>query len=148
MIQCRQCKGLWPSGTVWCGTCCATLGCRMCPDGHASPLGARCCVTCGSKKLSNGVAVIQLRVYTSILTVGMSLLVVVIVLPLLLSAGRAVLSWLMSVLLPYIWLSVLIALLGGPKARRIVLRVWLFPFRRFGIRPLNPILTLARKSKS
>lgn len=61
MILCLGCKRLWRKGTAWCGTCRATLKCRICPDGHESPLYATCCKACGSTKLSRGVAAVSLR---------------------------------------------------------------------------------------
>ncbi len=61
MILCLGCKRLWKSGAKYCGICNATLGGRRCPEDHENPLWSRCCSTCGSQKLTQGVAVIQFR---------------------------------------------------------------------------------------
>lgn len=66
MILCLSCKRLWNSGTVWCGNCHATLGKRLCSEGHASPISATCCTTCGSSKLSKGCPCLPLRVASAI----------------------------------------------------------------------------------
>ena len=61
MILCSKCKRVWPQGTKWCGNCRATLGVRVCNEGHESPLDAKVCTTCGSAKLSPGVPKLTLR---------------------------------------------------------------------------------------
>lgn len=52
MIQCLKCNRVWPTGTVWCGTCKATLGVKLCPDGHINQPICQCCTTCGKNPLS------------------------------------------------------------------------------------------------
>lgn len=124
MIRCSQCKSLWAGGTTWCGNCCATLGCRICEDGHSSPLSAKCCVTCGSKKLSNGVGATQLRTYSTLVTLVIVAGLVVLAFPLVFQSGKYILRWVISTLMPYVLLSLAIALFGGPKAKGMVGRIW------------------------
>jgi len=52
MIQCLKCNRVWPTGTIWCGTCKATLGVKLCPDGHVNQPISQCCTTCGKIPLS------------------------------------------------------------------------------------------------
>lgn len=49
------------SGTSICGSCGSTLGCRKCPEGHASPLISDHCVVCGSSNLTPGTSILNLR---------------------------------------------------------------------------------------
>jgi hypothetical protein len=52
MIQCLKCNRVWPTGTVWCGICKATLGVKLCPDGHVNQTVSQCCTSCGKSPLS------------------------------------------------------------------------------------------------
>lgn len=75
MILCLKCRRVWPKGTVWCGHCRATLGCRVCPEGHVSHLGAKSCTTCGSPKLTPGVPGFGLRGVSWLVIVTLALAV-------------------------------------------------------------------------
>lgn len=61
MIRCNYCRRLYPKGTLYCGRCGGSLGCRFCNEGHENPLQMNYCLTCGSKKLSFGVPATNFR---------------------------------------------------------------------------------------
>jgi len=52
MKYCRDCRRLWPTEALFCGSCRRSFGGRRCNAGHLSPATASCCTTCGSRKLS------------------------------------------------------------------------------------------------
>ena len=54
MIFCRSCGRVWPAESVYCGNCGKTFNARICPDGHTNPMFASVCLTCGSRKLTDG----------------------------------------------------------------------------------------------
>ncbi len=57
MILCLGCRGLWPTGSVYCPRCQRSFGKRFCPGGHANPMGTTqaVCLTCNQGPLSDGV---------------------------------------------------------------------------------------------
>jgi len=71
MILCLKCNRIWGKGTVFCGSCGGTLGCKLCPDGHSSLSSCKFCSTCGSSKLTNYVPCLSLR-FVSWLLVGIA----------------------------------------------------------------------------
>lgn len=72
MILCLSCYRLWPAGSQYCGHCRKSLGRRRCPHGHASPLAARACTTCGSPKLSPGASCLSLGWLPKLLAWGLA----------------------------------------------------------------------------
>ena len=67
MILCLKCNRIWGKGTVFCGSCGGTLGCKLCPDGHSSSSSCKFCSTCGSTKLTNYVPCLSLRLVSWLL---------------------------------------------------------------------------------
>ena len=100
MILCLKCKRLWPKGTVWCGHCRATLGKRLCEQGHESLLAASACTTCGSRKLTPSVSSINLRPLTALLLVGAGALVAPAILVVVKHLSAIVFGFVLAQLLP------------------------------------------------
>ena len=136
MIRCGGCGRFWPAGTVWCGRCRATLGVRLCEDGHPSARDARVCTTCGSKRLSKAVPSLNLRPVTSLATLG----VLVLLLPVALSvfghvaqlmgeAVRPALCVLFAWLVPAVAATVVLWPLLGPRGRSLLSDAWFLAFR-------------------
>jgi len=46
-MYCLRCNHASPVGSVFCGRCGRSFGCRVCPSGHRSPAAAKWCVVCG-----------------------------------------------------------------------------------------------------
>lgn len=129
MILCRKCKRIWPNGTVWCGSCRATLGCRVCPEGHKNDLSSRCCTMCGSAKLSKGVPSMNLRGFTWIAVLAILALAVPPTLQFLSEAAESALLSFANRAIPMFVLagvlSVMAGLIFGPKAARAIGECWL-----------------------
>lgn len=136
MIRCGGCGRLWPAGTVWCGRCRATLGVRLCEDGHPSVRDARVCTTCGSKRLSKAVSSLNLRPVTALTTLGVLLLLAPVVLGLAGHVGQlfwraaqpllcAVLAW----LVPAAAFTLILWPVLGPRGRSFLSGAWVALFR-------------------
>jgi hypothetical protein len=52
MKRCNDCGRLSPEGALFCGTCRATFGVKLCPMRHLNPVGVTFCVQCGSEELT------------------------------------------------------------------------------------------------
>ncbi|MBS1702866.1 MAG: zinc ribbon domain-containing protein [Armatimonadetes bacterium] len=61
MILCTHCETLWPAGSEYCGSCGASLGKRICANGHEVDLDAKFCTKCGTGKLTRGVEAVEYR---------------------------------------------------------------------------------------
>ncbi len=127
MIRCDRCRKLWPKGTVFCGSCGGSLGCRICPQGHQSPVNAKCCTTCGSHKLSDGVQSTNLRPRLSIALGLLGIAGVAFLLPPIVSSIQTAdlsLPSLDGVLRLIFIISVAAFLFGGQKGRKAVIRFY------------------------
>jgi hypothetical protein len=124
-----KCRKLWPAGTIWCGTCHGTLGKRHCPDGHASPLFATCCTTCGSTRLSPGLPCVNLRPVTWLTLLAICAVLAPTVLGMIGSAVRGSGTSAGQALLPILYaaalMSAAIAILGGQRGSRLVTDFWM-----------------------
>jgi len=52
MKRCNDCNRLSPDGSLFCGTCRATFGVKLCPQRHLNPVGVTYCLQCGSEELT------------------------------------------------------------------------------------------------
>lgn len=133
MILCLRCKRLWPRGTRYCGSCRASLGARFCPHDHESPLAAKCCTACGSKRLTPGVPSLNLRPLSLLLAAGIIALAVPPLLGLIALGFRCAWCWLLNALLPPLvtlaFLSVFLGLALGEKARGVISDLWVAAFK-------------------
>lgn len=133
MILCRKCRQLWPSGTRFCGSCLGSLGARYCPEDHQNPLPVRCCLTCGSKKLTQGVPSLNVRPLSWAIVLGFVLIGLPFLVSALATAFHGGVFWLLRTFLPpVVTLAVLSVFLGvvlGEKARTVIGKAWLLGFR-------------------
>ena len=124
MILCANCKRLWPEGTTWCGNCRHTLGKRICPDGHISPVYSDCCSTCGSSKLTPGAKSLNLRPVSFFVVVGVIVVLSPTVLDLAALGFRGVYVWFINVVLERLFVlglfSWLAGLILGERARKVI----------------------------
>jgi hypothetical protein len=129
LILCKKCKRIWPGGTVWCGSCRATLGCRICPEGHKNELLSRCCTICGSAKLSKGVPSVNLRGFTWIAVLTVLVLTVPPAICYLADATESAFLSIANRAIPILMLagvlSVMTSLIFGPKAAKEIGECWL-----------------------
>lgn len=154
MILCLKCKKVWPQGTRYCGVCRASLGVRLCPEGHESPLAARCCSTCGSPKLTPGVPCLNIRPLARLVLLLVALAFLPPVLRSALAfAGCAYCAFMRTVVPPLVTLAMLSGFLAavlGEKARRAIWEIWMSAFRllvRFLDLLLKATLRLVLKKK-
>ncbi len=133
MILCTHCKRLWPQGTTWCGSCHQTLGKRICPEGHISPLYAECCSTCGSSKLTPATSALNLRVLTWLVIIGLVVLVVPVAIGFMNLGVKAAYVWFMNTLFERIVVLGLFSSIAGwmlgERARKAIGDLWLACFR-------------------
>src|SRR5882724_9692852 len=52
MKRCNDCGRLSPDGALFCGTCRATFGVKLCPMRHLKPVDVTYCLRCGSEELT------------------------------------------------------------------------------------------------
>src|SRR5713101_2001927 len=52
MKRCHDCGRLSHEGALFCGTCRATFGVKLCPNRHLNPTNVTYCLTCGSEELT------------------------------------------------------------------------------------------------
>ncbi len=52
MKRCNDCNRLSPDGALFCGTCRATFGVKLCPNRHLNPTNVTYCLQCGSEELT------------------------------------------------------------------------------------------------
>lgn len=128
MIRCNSCGRLWPQSTIWCGHCRKTLGKRICPEGHESPVNAQCCSICGSNKLTPATTSRNLRPVSWLIAVGLAVLLLPCVLGVAGSALQVLWCWFINTLLPPIlslaMLSFLVSLFVGDRGRRAIGDFW------------------------
>lgn len=128
MILCRKCIRVWPAGSVYCQSCGASLGVRICVNQHCNSLEAKYCKECGSNRLSRGVRSLNLRWLTWLLAAFL-LLVVAYILERIsvafLYPAIYHLLMLLRLLVAYavVW-TILLALICGPKGRDALARAW------------------------
>gem|GEM_PF-6810935 len=129
LILCSNCKRLWPEGTTWCGNCRRTLGKRICPDGHISPVYSDCCSTCGSSKLTPAASALNLRPVTFLGVIGVAVILVPAALEIASLGIHSLYFWLLGVVLErlivlglFSWFAGLIL---GERARRAIGDLWL-----------------------
>lgn len=136
MIRCASCGKLWPQGTVWCGTCRKTLGKRLCPAGHESPIDANTCTMCGSSKLTPATGSQNLRPVTWLVTVIGCLAVYPCVSSFFGAALKTVWCWLLNAVLPILvtlaFFSFLLSLFVGDRGRKAISDLWILLARSFG----------------
>lgn len=129
MILCKKCKRIWPAGTVWCGSCRATLGCRQCPDGHKNDLSSRCCTVCGSAKLSRGVQSLNLRGCSWIAVLAVLAVTIPPAICFLAGQAEAALRSLINTVVPILvmagFISIMASLVFGQKAAKAICELWL-----------------------
>lgn len=124
MIQCLKCNRVWPTGTVWCGICKATLGVKLCPDGHVNLPISTCCTACGKAPLSQYCPSRSLKglLRTSVL------FPLTMCLPFVWTGtcrlGEHAVALLQSLVLKALLLSVLVGIIGGPSARTAIINAW------------------------
>ena len=136
MIRCKGCGRVWPSGTRFCGNCQATLGVQVCPNDHENPIGVQCCLTCGSRKLSKGVPVSNLRPVSWIVIVGIGLFLA----PILIGQIGLGLTWAFQslinafapILVALAVLSFLLAPILGEKGGKVISELWIGLFKVLG----------------
>ncbi len=133
MILCLGCGRVWPKGTRWCGNCRATLGRRLCPENHGSPIDAECCAECGSAKLSRGTRAVNLRPLSWLILLSGCLLAAP---PLLGIAQRGVRvaerwfwGWLVDRIALLGLISLIIGSMFGENAKRLIREFWVSAFR-------------------
>lgn len=124
MIRCEKCQKLWPTETVFCGSCGGSLGCRYCSNGHENPLSARYCTVCGDHKLSYGVPVTNLRprLYLGLAFIGVCVFSAVF--PPMVSSLQSLHAPIPSLdgfLRLVLVLSLAVFVLAGQKGRKVVL---------------------------
>ncbi len=128
MIQCLKCNRVWPTGTVWCGICKATLGVKLCPDGHVNQPVCSCCSTCGKCPLSLCVPCRRLMPTLRVFAVFLLLLVAPFIIPLLTLCAsllaRNLVRPLESIVLHLLALFLLVRAFGGNRGCQLVKSIW------------------------
>ena len=133
MILCLKCKRLWPKGTVWCGTCGATLKARLCPEKHSNQLTSTCCQTCGSRSLTPGVRALNLRPVTFMALLGLAVIGVKAILgqiiPNLLPSLYGLLGRIESLFFGLVVFSLLLMPILSDKGRENLSNIWVGAFK-------------------
>lgn len=133
LILCTSCKRLWPEGTTWCGNCRRTLGKRICPDGHVSPVYVNCCSTCGSAKLTPGTGSLNLRPISWLVSIALVVLLLPTALGLIGIGLRTAYVWFMNVVFERLLILALFSWVAGwilgERSRKTIGDLWLALFR-------------------
>jgi hypothetical protein len=120
MIQCLKCNRVWPTGTVWCGTCKATLGVKLCPDGHINQTVSQCCTICGKSPLSPSAPCRQLGPAFQLAGSFLLLLLFPFGWVTFRELGHALADLVYRLLSQVLFLVIAVCLLGGNSGRRLV----------------------------
>lgn len=128
MILCLECKRLWPSGSNYCGICRATLGKRLCPEGHVNLLSAGCCTVCGDPRLTRGTHCLNLRFLTWIGITCLGWVVVRALFQMVTIGVSNLWVWTLNVILPplvtIIFVSVLLTPFMGERGSKRLGEFW------------------------
>ena len=73
MKRCNDCNRLSPDGALFCGTCRATFGVKLCPMRHLNPIDVTFCLQCGSEELSRPHKMPYLNLRVMVYAVGLLL---------------------------------------------------------------------------
>jgi len=133
LILCLKCKRLWPRGTRFCGTCRSSLGVRLCPDDHPSPLQAQVCTTCGSKRLTTAAPSLNLRPLGWLLLTAIGFCIVPLIVSVAATGLHRLLCFVLTTVLPpLITLAIIssfLSLVLGEKVAHGIGQLWLGSFR-------------------
>lgn len=137
MILCRTCRRLWPKGSMYCGSCGGSLGKRLCPESHESPLSAMACTTCGSRKLTRGSPALSLRFASTILGLALGSWTLTVFGPILVNylwaQLQSALWFVLTPLINLVFWSLILSLFVGDRGRQMISELWAnllrWPFR-------------------